>query len=180
MVKIKNFILLPVLMIMFLGCGYSTRSLALKNYKKIHVEPFTNKINLTDEGSEYRKLVTYYPALEVNITQAVIDRFIFDGNLKVVQIKDADLILKGELIAYLREALRYRNDEDVEEYRIILIVNLSLWEKDKNEPLWQEMNFKGETTYFTSGSNAKTEERAIQDLMVDFSRRVIERIVEPW
>lgn len=180
MVRFKNLILSLILVLTLAGCGYSTHSLAVKNYKTIYIEPFTNKINLTSDNLEYRKLTTYYPVLEVKITQAVVDRFIFDGTFKVLKKEQADLILKGELVGYIRDALRYKDNDEVEEYRLTLLVNLSLWEKDKPEPLWREFNFKGDTTYFTSGPNVKTEERAINDLMVDFARRVVERIVEPW
>lgn len=180
MIRFKNLILFLILGITLIGCGYSTHSLAMKNHKTIYIEPFVNKIDLTNENSEYRKLVTYYPVLEIKITQGVTDRFIFDGTFKVAKKEDADLVLRGELLGYTRDALRYKDNEEVQEYRLTLMVNLSLWEKGKNEPLWQEANFKGDATYFTSGSNARTEEQAIADLITDFSRRVIERIVEPW
>ena len=45
---------------------------------------------------------------------------------------------------------------------------------------WTESNFVGETTYFTSGSLAKSENVAIQDALTDLARRIVERTIEDW
>ena len=158
------------------GCGYSTHSAFVGHYKTIHVEPFKNKIVYGTETIRN----TYIPLLEVKITNAVADRFLFDGNLKVRKKDTADLILKGELINYDRGALRYTEDEEVQEYRITITVSLTLWDSVKNEAVWTEPNFSGDTTYFTSGALAKSEGTAIEDAVNDLARRIIERTIENW
>ncbi len=162
------------------GCGYTTRSMIDPNIKTIYIKPFENKIDFGAQDSVYSKLRTYYPNLETDITSAVVDRFLFDGNLKIVKEDDADVILKGELVEYRREVLRYEEDEDVEEYRLNIVVNISLWSSKENQLLWQENNFTGDTTYFTSGSKAKSESAAIKDGITDLANRIIERAIENW
>ena len=46
--------------------------------------------------------------------------------------------------------------------------------------VWQEDRFTGDTTYFTTGSQAKTENAAIVDALSDLARRIVERTVEQW
>ena len=163
-----------------MGCGYSTHSLVSPSHKTVYIEPFTNKIDLTGETSEFRRLRTYYPLLENKVTQAIVDRFIFDGNFKVVQKESADLDLKGELIDYSRDALRYTDADEPEEYRISIRVNLELWDTKENKLLWKEANFIGDTTYFTRGTLSKSEVSAIDAAVVDLARRIVERTVEIW
>ena len=158
------------------GCGYTTSSLIATNIKTIYIEPFANKV---DYGTE-RNRNLYIPLLEVNVKNAVIDRFLFDGNLKVVDENTADIILKGNLIAYRRDVLREDDNEDATEYRISIVVSLVLWDVVKDEPMWEEPNFAGEADYFTSGSLAKSESTAIDEALVDLARRIVERTIENW
>ena len=173
----------PIFITSLIGCGYTTHSVYRGPEKTICVLPFTNKIDILSENatSLSQKFRTYHPLMETDLRTAVINRFMFDGGLRLAGKDEADLILKGELIDYQRDALRYENNqEDVAEYRISLIMHLSLFKKGEEKPLWDEPNFVGDTTYFTSGAQAKSEESALADAITDLSKRVIERTVENW
>ena len=162
------------------GCGYTTSSLLPPKLKTIYVENFKNSINVTAEQSELRMYRGYRPGMEVEITKAVIDRFMFDGNLKAAPEEKADLILKSELVDYKRDSLRYDANDNVEEYRIKLIVNMELVEVSSGTVLWKENGFAGETTYRISGSGARNESTAIRDAVSDLARRIVERTIEAW
>ncbi len=166
-----------LLIVVFLaGCGYSVRSASLGKLKTIYVEPFKNKISY---GSQNTRNI-YLPLLEVNVTNAVIDRYLFDGNLKIGKKETADLTLRGELIDYRRDALRYTDGNDVQEYRITITIAITLWDNAEGKALWSETSFAGDTTYFTTGVQAKSESTALQDALTDLARRVVERTVENW
>lgn len=162
------------------GCGYTTGSLLPADIKTIHIKTFTNKIDITREVSETSRYRTYAPLLEVNITKEVIDRFIYDGNLKVVDEVNADLMLTGELIDYNRQVLRYDVSDEAEEYRLSLAVSLKLRDRRSDEIMWEEQNFIGDAAYFTSGSLAKSEDTALDEAIADLARRIVERTVEGW
>jgi hypothetical protein len=162
------------------GCGYTTTSLLSSSYKKIYVENFNNKIPITDETSDRWRYRTYRPLLEVDITKAIIDRFIFDGNLKISQRQDADLLLEGELVDFRREPTKYSEGDNVLQYRIAVVVNMTLKEEKDGKVLWQEKGFAGSEYYYTSGSDAKSEDSAVTDAIADLARRVVERVIEAW
>lgn len=157
------------------GCGYSTSAVSGR-LKTISVEPFRNKIAYSSETTRN----IYVPLMEVKITNAVVDRFLFDGHLRVAKGDKADIVLQGELINYQRDALRYTDNEDVQEYRITISVSLRLLDPVKQEIIWEEPNFSGDTTYFVVGAQAKTESAAIEDALKDLARRVVERTIENW
>ena len=162
------------------GCGYTTRSLLPSDTKTIYVANFTNSINITEEQSNLRMYRGYRPGMEIDLTKAVIDRFIFDGNLKIAQEASSDIALRGELIDFKKEALRYDANDNVEEYRIKLIVNLELSNTRTGKIVWKEKAFAGETTYRTGGSLAKSEDTAVKDAISDLARRIVERTIEAW
>lgn len=162
------------------GCGYTTRSMISDKFRTIHVRPFVNKIDITTETAVARKYQIYKPTIETDVSKNVTNKFLFDGNLKPVKEESADLVLKGEVVEFRRDPLRYDDNDEVAEYRINLVVNLELWDRKKNEVVWRENNFTGDTTYFTSGPEAKPEATAVSDALTDLARRIVERTVEEW
>ena len=159
------------------GCGYSTQSLLPGSLKTIHIAPFKNNITYSTDNTRSN---LYLPLLEVKVHNAVVDRFMFDGHLRTKDSETADLILKGNLIGYEREVLRYTDNNDVQEYRIRITVSLELWDRKQEKTLWSEPSFAGETTYFVTGAQAKSEDTALQDALTDVARRIVERTIEDW
>ena len=180
--KLKYFLLVicVLYLVAFCGCGYTTRAY-IGPYQTIYVTPFKNRIDITNIKSEYSRYITYYPLLEATVTRAVVDRFIFDGSLKITKEEGADLILKGELVTYERGALRYAEDnEEVTEYRITLLVNIGLYNGKTGKQIWQKNSFAGDSSYYPTGSQAKSEKAALDDAISDLARRIVEELVEAW
>ncbi len=163
----------------FLGCGYTAKSILPNDIKTIFVKTFANRIDITSEVTEKDRYRVYRPNLEVDLTNAIIDRFFLDGNLRIVREDYADARLEGELIEYRRDPVRY-SGKDVEEYRISLVTNVRLIDLEKNETVWEQKNIVGDTTYFTTVALQKTETAALNAALSDLARRIVERTVEGW
>lgn len=175
------FLFIPVFAVFLAGCGYTTHAYVKETgYKTIYVEAFENKVDTTSEFSEGRRFKTYFPLLENKITNAVVNRYIFDGNLKSAKKEDADLVLKGELVNYRRESLRISTSDSPEEYRITLFVNIVLTDNKTNKILWEKKEFAGDASYFTSGQFVKSESQAVEEAANDLARRIVELTVEAW
>jgi len=164
----------------FVSCGYTTRSMISEKFKTIYITPFINKIDITQEFDAASKYKIYRPMLETDITKSVINKFLSDGNLRPVKSESADLTLKSELVEFRKDPLRYTESDDVEEYRVNLVVNISLWDNKENKLVWQENGFTGYVSYFTTGTLAKPEATAISEAIADLARRIVERTVEQW
>jgi len=167
------------------GCGYTTRSMIYSKYKTIYIAPFLNKVDITQEAYTANKYRIYRPMLETDITKKVINKYLFDGNLRPLKEDQADVVLKGELIEYRKDPLSYTSDnQNVTEYRINIYVNLSLWDKKENKLLWQENSFNGNYSYFTSFASGNvvvvSDDTAVTNALEDLARRIVERTVEQW
>jgi len=162
------------------GCGYTSRSVITEKFKTIYIPAFVNKIDLTKEARSGRQYKLYRPFLESDITRSVIDRFLADGNLRPVSQEMSDLVLRGELADFRRDALRYDKNDDVVEYRVSISVNIALVDRKEDKALWKEDGFTGSTTYFAEGASAVSEDKAITDAFDDLARRIVERTVEDW
>lgn len=178
---IKRYLVLALAIVFCLaGCGYTTRSLLPSNYKTIYVDSFGNKIKITAEQSNVRMYRGYRPGLEADLTKEIINQFLFDGNLKIASQDSANIILKGELVDFRKEPLRYDANDNIEEFRLVLTVNIELTDAETGKMVWKEKNFSGETTYFTQGPLAIDENTAVVKGIQDLARRIVERTVEAW
>lgn len=162
------------------GCGYTMKNAMPENIKTIHIAPVKNAIDLTGEISDKDRFKVYRPGLEVDLTNAIMNRFIFDGNLKVVSREKADAILEGKLVDYRRDPLRYSEGDDIQEYRlsVTMEVNVSLARDQKK--LWQSNAISGDTSFFLSGPRAVSEDEAVIKAVDDLSRRVVDKTIELW
>lgn len=166
------------------GCGYATHTTAYKKATKIFIKPFENKVdlNIEREYSDRNPYRLYRAGMETKITDAIINRFLVDGYLKVVSRQDdADLILSGALTNYDKQPLRFdQRSENVDEYRANIIVDMSLENVPKGKTAWAEKEFVGFFEYNQTGPNSVSEDTAITNAIADLAKRVVERTVEDW
>ena len=173
--------LLPTAFCLLLSsCGYTTRPGLASHLRTVYVKPFVNKIDLTQLTTDYQRFPIYRPGMEVNITNAVISRFQFTGLLRPAAPANADSRLEGELIEFRRDALRFNASQQVEEWRLSVVVNLRFYDLHTNTLLWEEAPLIGDTTYFAIGTNTESEAKALDRAIQDLARRVVERGVESW
>jgi len=107
-------------------------------YRTIYIQPFSSTIDLTREIDVGNKYKIYRPGLETEITKTLTNKFLFDGNIRPADMDTADLELKGELVEFRRDPLRYSDNDEIDEYRLSLVVNLYLRDKKENKLLWEE------------------------------------------
>lgn len=155
------------------GCGYTQQTHLPGDIKTVAVPTFKNEIPPKDQFA-------YRPGLETELTNAIRDRFIFDGNLKVVEESKADAILKGSVISYEQEALRFDRLESVNEYRLFLVVKFKLIDRRTKKVLIEEPNFSGRTEFFVSRSPNSTRRTSANSASSDLARSLVDRIVEEW
>lgn len=181
----KSLVVSSVFCLLFVGvhgCGYTTRSsLIATKYRTINIPPFVNKIDITREVDTGTKYQVNRPMVESEVTRAVINKYLFDGNLKPVSAANADLVLNGEVVEFRRDPMRYDENDNVLEYRVSLKVNLKMIDRKNNDAvLWEENGFTGIADYFVSGQSAKSESAAVTESIQDLARRIVERSVEDW
>lgn len=163
------------------GCGYTTKSLLPDHIKTIYIDNFKNSIDIASEVSDRRPYKLYEPGLENEITRTLIDRFIIDGTLRVVRDTEmADSVLRGELIEFVKEPLRYDDSEDVTEFRIRVVASVKFLDARGDAIIWQADQFSGESSQRTQGALTKTEDTAREEAVTDLARRIVERTIEVW
>ncbi|MBU1087960.1 MAG: hypothetical protein KKD05_10670 [Candidatus Omnitrophica bacterium] len=149
------------------GCGYTPRAYNLpSSIKTVYIDTFENK---SDQ-----------PNLENELRIKLAEAFQDEGHIKISEKADADTILSGRINSYQRQALRYANDETIEEYRLALNVDFEFKQRVSQEVIVQAQGFYADTSYYLSGSLAKSEKSARTDAINELAHRILNKIVTLW
>lgn len=160
------------------GCGYTAKSLLPPDVKTIYVKTLKNEIDLAKEVTDRSPYQVYRPGTEQFITNKIINRFIYDGTLRIATQNNADLMLEGALVDYIRQALRYDDAEQVTEYRVNIVVRFKIIDLRNNKQMLSADRVISDASYLTGGKFARSEEAALKEAAEDMARRVVEKVVE--
>lgn len=104
-------------------CGYSTRSLLPGYIKKIHIKIFDNQ--------------TIKTGLDETATQATIDAFRSGSGLRIVDEKQADIIIEGTVSDYNKEPYVYTGALNITQYKITVKFSVRCIDQIKNSVFWE-------------------------------------------
>ena len=122
---------LIALFALLIGCGvYTFNPRGKSDIKSIAIERFDNKT------AEY--------GIADRMTDLVIDAFMADGNLEIVSADKADAVLTGTLASYDRRPYTYDQNDQVQEYQVVMTFDITLKEPSDESEIWTEkMNQTG-------------------------------------
>lgn len=160
------------------GCAYTTKTMLPSHIKAIYIDNFKNSIDIVCAKTNKKDYKLYYPDIERYTTNAVVNRFISDGTLKIVDRETADAVLEGEVTEYSKQPLRYSEDNDIELYRVNVIVKITFKDMHNNGKVLFSQTVVGDSNQFIAGEFASTEQEAVDNALEDLARRVLEVVVD--
>jgi len=169
-----------VLVLLISSCGYTTKTNLPEHIKSVHVDKVRNAIDISSEVSSNTPFQTYRPGLEIELRNALIERFIFDGHLKVVPKDRSDAVLKAVLLSFDRGPVRYNADDSIQEFRVYVKASIEFRDRLSDEIIWSRASLAGDSSYFLSGDEATSEDVAVEEALDDLVRHVVEKILEVW
>ena len=152
------------------SCGYSTSPALLPSHlKTVGIPVFENEI------SEY--------TLEQEITNAVVQAFVTDNHLKVVDERSAQSVIKGKITAYRNAVFGISaGTARAQEYRVTITVAVVFKDVVKNRELWSDDLTKTANYYVTPvpGQPAKTELDGRKEAITKIAQEILTRSVQGW
>jgi outer membrane lipopolysaccharide assembly protein LptE/RlpB len=151
-------------------CAYSVRNSSLPPYlRTLAIPTFAN--NTVEFG------------LSDDITTALINGFVADHSLKIAAERDANAVLRGNIVAYRNQVFGYTSQERATEYEIVMTVSVTFRDMVKNRDLWKDDNMVIRTTYNVTqvgGAPAQTETDGRRDVIQKLTDRIVSRTVQGW
>ncbi|HYR51642.1 MAG TPA: LptE family protein [Candidatus Dormibacteraeota bacterium] len=153
----------------FPGCGYTVRNSLPSNLKTLAIPVFAN--NTVEFG------------LSDDVTRALTDAFLANRQLKIVQERDANAVLRGAVVAYKNQVFGYTSQERATQYEIVLTVQATFRDMIRNRDLWREDALTVRTTYnvvAVGGQPAQTELDGRKDVIQKLADQIVSRTVQGW
>lgn len=150
------------------GCvHYSIGTTLPKHLKTVYVETLQNR--------------TSEPQIESSITSAILREFQRDGQLKVVDRADADVLVTGMLKEYKLEPMRYdrNNPKTTREYRAIIRANIQAMDLVEGRCLVKQ-SVSGSTKLAAAGDLVTARRNALPDVSEDLASEVVDAVVSAW
>jgi len=151
----------------FLGCAYSfTGSSVPSDMKTIAIPVFDDLSGYTEAG------------LRENITNSLIQKFIQDNSLQVVDRKFSDTILEGVIVSLRDEPFVITGNEQVNSRRIVIQVKARFIDQRSKKQLW-EKSFSQYSDYSADGGLV-AKQQAIQKAIENLTEDILIATVSDW
>ena len=121
--------------------------------------------------------------LEQDVTNAVIERFVKDNHLRVVDERSANAVIRGRLTGYKNAVFGFSAANRAQEYRVTITCAVVFKDLVKNREIWSEPNLVKTANYYVvpvPGDSAKTELDGRKEAIAKIADEVLARSVESW
>jgi hypothetical protein len=153
------------------GCGtYGFSSSLLPDHIRSVAVPLPeNRTNRSDLAA----------ALADSLTEAFLD----DQTLKVVGEREADSVVEGIVLEYRREPFTFDAQENVQTYRVEIVLEARFVDVRKNQVLWERKRLSQWDTYnFASlgGQPPETEEIGVGRVLAKLTDDIVNQTLQAW
>ena len=147
------------------GCYYSFKGSLPSHLKTIAIPLFD------DRNAQF-------PGVRENLTNKVIDEFISDNTLKVVDESKADLLLTGSITSIVQQAANVAEGETVSSYKITVNVKVKCEDVKLSKVLYD----KNIQRYGMMESDSDSEgiENAIEEALVQITEDILNDTLGAW
>ena len=167
----KWLFVLAIYCLFFSGCGYhlvGTGNALPSHIKTIHIPVFEN--------------TSSQPEIHRQLTSFVLQSFISDGRLKIVNKDEADLIVDATLSYYNLRNVAFSSQDLVSDIIIELEIDLKVTDQVKNE-IFIKKKLKQQWDYKSTPDLADTETarlEALDQAYIDFGNRLVSLIIDQF
>jgi len=153
------------------SCAYSTSpGLLPPHLKTVSIPVFENAT------TEY--------TLEQEVTNAVIQRFVEDNHLRVVDSRSASASITGRVVDYRNSVFGISADQSLaQEYRVSITVDVTFKDLVKNREVWHDSYLVKTANYYVQdvpGQTAKTELDGRKEAIAKIADEILSRTIETW
>lgn len=160
--NIVRFVGLIGLVMVLAGCGVYSFTPGKATISTIALEPFENQ--------------TPQYSLADQMTETVIDAFISDGSLKVVESDVADAILIGTLTSYERLVHEFDQSDQVAQYKVHIGFDVVLKNPEDQSEIWK-IQLALDGIYDAETETEEDGQRRVGDQLVD---AVLNKTTKSW
>jgi hypothetical protein len=145
------------------GCGvYSFSASGNAGFSTLNVSQFENNT------IEYQ--------LSDQLTDAVVNAFIRDNTVKIVDPGSAEAIMRGTVTNYRRDSYTFNKQDEVSEYAVKVTVAVKVVRAESDEAIWEDQFYAEGIYNATTETEEDGQARAVTLLAAD----ILDRTTKRW
>ncbi len=152
------------------GCSYYSFSGSLPAHIKTVAVPLF--------GNEEQQVLIY--GVEESLTDAVIEAFVKDGNLKVVDRTRADSMVSGRIVEIREEPFTYTAEEQAKQWKVRIFVGVAYEDVKKKETRWEEKLLEGWGVYEVVSGDPDERREGVDAAIGMLVEEIMDRTVAGW
>lgn len=169
-INLKKISIAVLFLLIISSCGY-------------HFAGMTSELPSHIKGIAIPILVngTTEPLIEITVTNKIIQTFIADGRLRVLDSSKADAVLKGRITAFSLTTLSFDKNNSVLEYRVTIQCELTFEDVKDRKIIWKDSAVSQSADYKVSSNVSATKaakDRAIEEASKRLATDLVTRIFE--
>ena len=163
--KKNNIFIILLALIIFSNCGYYSFKGALPS----HIQSVAIPIFIDKSG---------YPGMLEKTTDSVIESFVSDNTLKVVDESKADIIINGTIQSVTQKAAAIKAGETVSEYQMHVSIKVLCEDIRKSKKLYEKV-FR-QYGIMSSAAGQDEKDKAIDDAIQLITEDIINTTLGGW
>lgn len=145
------------------GCGiYSFSASGKPAFESVHVAQFENR--------------TIEFELGTLLTDAVIDMFISDNSISLLESSRSEAIMTGTVVSYVREAYEFDLEDNVSRYAVKVSIHVRVVRANTDDVIWED-DFFAEGIYL---ADVETEEDGQKRVVELLSSDILDKTTKSW
>lgn len=107
------------------------------------------------------------------LTDSLIQAFVLDGALKVVDEELADSVLRGIVVEVREEPFSYGASAD--QYQITVVLDVTFYDTRKKQMIWEEKGFQGYGVYSAKEMRQQARQKGLDAAFRILTQDVLDR-----
>ena len=113
------------------------------------------------------------PGIQQALTDTLVQAFVTNGALRVVDESEADVVLRGTVIEVREEPFTYR--QQAGQYQIIVLLKMACTDARSKQPLWEEQ-LRGYGIFSAEDQREEARRKGLADAFRILSEDVVDRV----
>lgn len=121
------------------------------------------------------------PNIESSITSATLREFNRDGQLKVKDADEADILLTGDIAEYTLDPVRQdrNNPKKTREYKAVIKMNILAVERATGKKVTSQ-TVTGSKTFEAQGDLMTARRNVLPDVAEDLAKKTVDAVISAW
>ncbi len=121
------------------------------------------------------------PQIETKITSATLSEFQRDGQLRIREADEADILLSGEILDYRLDPVRAdrNNPKATKEYRAVITMRIHAVERATGKKV-TDQQVTANKTFEATGDLMTARRNVLPEVARELGRKVVDAVISAW